>query len=109
MNKINHYIKKIFHRTDYSGLSVFGRGQTFDWKILLTFFLVIIGISLSFSVYVFLGVRAGNIFTDGSKPPVHNETINRDTLDSVIKDFNTRAEKLQTLQAQRPTFVDPSL
>ena len=109
MNKIKHYIKNIFHRTDFSGLSVFGRGQQFDWEILLSFFLLIMIIIVSFSVYVFLGVRAGDIFQDDYKAPAHNETINRDTLDHVIKDFDSHAENLKTLQAQKPVFVDPSL
>lgn len=109
MNNIKHYIKKIFKRTDFSGLSIFGHGQFFDWKILLTFFLLIMIVVVSFSVYVFLGVRAGDIFKDDNKVPVHNEVINKTTLDQVIKDFDIRAENLEKLQVQKPVFVDPSL
>lgn len=109
MHKIENHIKKLFRRTDFSGFSVFGRGQHFDWEMLLTFFLLVTVVAVSFSVYVFLGVRAGNLFKDDYKPPVHNETINRDTLDRVIKDFDSRAENLKKLQTQKPVFVDPSL
>lgn len=108
MRKTNN-IKKILCRTDFSGLSVFGRGQSFDWEILLTFFLVLMIIAVSFSVHVFLGVRAGDIFKDDYKAPVHNETIDKNALDKVIKDFSTRVENLKKLQAQKPVFVDPSL
>jgi hypothetical protein len=110
MNRIKHYIKKNFHRTDFSGLTIFGRGQQFDWEILLTFFLLVMIVAVSFSVYIFLGVRAGDLFKDDYKAPVHNETINRDVLDRVIRDFVTRAENLKNLQTQkRQVFVDPSL
>ena len=109
MNKIKSFFKKVFRRTDFSGLSVFGRGERFDWEILLTFFLLVTVAAVSFSVYVFLGVRAGDIFKDDNKAPVHDETINRNLLDQVIKDFDARAENLKKLQTQKPVFVDPSL
>lgn len=109
MNKPKQYIKKIFQRTDFAGLSVFGRGQQFDWEMLLTLFLVVMVVAVIFSVHIFLGVKAGDIFTDGFKPQVHNETINRNALDRVLKDFATRAETLKNLQTSRPVFVDPSL
>jgi hypothetical protein len=109
MNKIKHSIKKIFRRTDFGGLSIFGHGEHFDWKILLTLFLLVMVVAVSFSVYVFLGVRAGDIFSNTSKTPAHNDTISRGTLDNVIKNFDTRAENLKNLQSQRPVFVDPSL
>lgn len=109
MNKLKKYIKKTFYRNDFSGLSVFGRGQQFDWEILLTIFLLVMIAAVSFNVYVFLGVRAGDIFKDDYKALVHNDTIDRDTLDRIIKDFGTRAENLKNLRAQKPVFVDPSL
>ena len=109
MNKIKYYFKKIFHRTDFSGLSFFGRGQHFDWQVLLSIFLLVSIVVLYFSVHVFLGVRAGDIFTDDFKPPVHNETINKKTLDGVIADFNARVDNLKSLKATKPVFVDPSL
>ena len=109
MNKIKHYFKNIFHRTDFSGLSVFGRGQSFDWEVLLSLFLIAIIVLLYFSVHVFLGVRAGDIYTDDFKPPVHNESINKVVLDKVVKSFDVRAETLKSLKAQKPVFVDPSL
>jgi len=109
MNKTKFYFKKIFHRTDFSGLSVFGRGQSFDWEILLTFLILVMIVVISFSVHVFLGVRAGDLFQDGYKPPVHDATISRDVLTKVISDFATRADTLKNLQAQKPIFVDPSL
>lgn len=109
MSKTKHFIKKIFRRTDFNGLSLFGHGEHFDWKILLTFFLLVMIVVVSFSVYVFLGVRAGDIFKDDYKAPAHNETIDRDVLDQVIKDFNDRAANLKSLQTQKPVFVDPSL
>jgi hypothetical protein len=109
MNKTKNYIKNIFKRIDFSGLSVFGRGQQFDWEILLTSFLLLMIVAVSFSVHVFLGVRAGDIFQDDFKAPVRNETINKETLDRVIKNFETRAENLKTLQTQKPVFIDPSL
>lgn len=109
MNKIERYFKKIFRRTDFSGLSVMGRGSQFDWEILLVLFLLFMIVVVSFSVYFFLGVRAGDIFKDDYKAPVHSDTINRDVLDSIIKDFDVRAENLKNLQTQKPVFVDPSL
>jgi len=109
LNKIKSFVSKIFRRTDFSGLSIFGQGQHFDWKVLLAFFLLIIIIAVSFSVHVFLGVKAGDIFKDDFKPPVRNSTINREVLDGVIKDFNDRADKTRSLQVQKPIFVDPSL
>jgi hypothetical protein len=110
MEKIKHFIKKILHRTDFSGLTVFGHGQQFDWEILLTFFLLVIIIPIYFSIHIFLGVRAGDIFKDDYKAPVHDETIDRNVLDQVIKDFSTRAENLKKLQTEKkPVFVDPSL
>lgn len=109
MNKIKKYFKKFFHRTDLSGLTVFGRGQTFDWEILLIFFLLLVIIMLSFSVHVFLGVRAGDIFQNNNQAPVHSEVINRKALDQVISSYNTRSTTLKNLQTQKPVFVDPSL
>ena len=109
MNKIKLYFKKIFRSTDFSGLSVFGHGESFDWEMLLTFFLLVMVVTVSFSVYVFLGVRAGDIFKDDYKAPAHNETVDRAALDRVIKDFGDRAENLKSIQATKPTFVDPSL
>ena len=110
MDKIKHNIKKLSHQSDFSGLSVFGRGEGFDWEVLLAFFLVVIAIAVSFSVHVFLGVRAGDMFKDDDfKPPVHNENINKTVLDQVIKQFDTRAENLKKFQTQKPVFVDPSL
>jgi hypothetical protein len=109
MGKMKNNFKKLFQPNDFSGLSVFGRGERFDWEILLAFFLLVIILAVSFSVYVFLGVRAGDIFKDDYKVPTHNETINRDMLDKVIKNFDVRAENLKNLQTQRPVFIDPSL
>lgn len=109
MDKIKHNIKKFSRRTDFSGLSIFGRGEGFDWEVLMAFFLVVIAIAVSFSVHVFLGVRAGDMFKDDFKPPVHNENINKAVLDQVIKQFDARAENLKKIQVQRPVFVDPSL
>ena len=109
MDKIKHYIKKFFQRTDFSGLTVSGRGQHFDWEILLAFFLLVIIITVSFSVHVFLGVRAGDIFQVNSNSPKTSQTINREVLDQVIKDFGVRADALKKIQSQRPSFVDPSL
>jgi hypothetical protein len=109
MNKTKHYIKKIFRHTDFSGLSVFGRNQTFDWEILLAFFLLVTIVTVSFSVYVFIGVRAGDIFSNSDNTPVHNETIDRNVLDQVINNFATHASNLKSLQAQKPVFIDPSL
>lgn len=109
MNKIKHYFKKTFRRTDFSGLSIFNRGQRVDWEILLAVFLMVVIAAVSFSVYVFLGVRAGDIFKDSYKAPTNNEKIDKVVLDKVIKDFETRAENLKKLQTQKPVFVDPSL
>jgi hypothetical protein len=109
MDKIIHYFKKKFKRTDFSGLSFFGRGQSFDWKVLMIFFLLVMIVVISFSVHVFLGVRTGDMFKDDFVPVSHNETINRTVLDNVIKNFNDRAERLNSLQTKRPIFVDPSL
>ena len=109
MNKIKHILKKIFHRTDFSGLSVLGRGQRFDWEMLLSFLLLIFVIVVSFSVHVFLGVRAGDIFTDDYKPPVHNITINKTVLDNVLRKFDLKAMTAQKLETSKPVFVDPSL
>jgi hypothetical protein len=109
MEKTKNSFKKVFRRNDFSGLSVFGRGENFDWEMLLTFFLLVIVVAVSFSVYVFLGVRAGDIFKDDYKAPVHNETINREVLSKVIKSFDARAENLKNLRAQKPVFIDPSL
>ncbi|HAO64494.1 TPA: hypothetical protein DCQ44_00755 [Candidatus Taylorbacteria bacterium] len=109
MNTIKSSLNKIFYRTDFSGLSVLGRGQHFDWRALLTFFLAVMIVSVSISVHVFLGVRAGDIFTSNSSIPVHNDAINKDALDKVIRSFDARAENLKNLQLQRPLFVDPSL
>ena len=109
MEKIKHYIKKIYNRTDFSGLSVLGRGQRFDWEILLAFFFVVIIIAVSFSVHVFLGVRAGDIFQEAYQAPVHNVNINKKALDQLVKDFAVRADNLKNLRIQKPVFVDPSL
>lgn len=109
MDKIKHYIKKFFKRTDFSGLTVFGRGQHFDWEILLAFLLLVIIVTISFSIYVFLGVRAGDIFQVNSKVSKTSQTINREVLDLVITNFGVRADALKKIQSQRPFFVDPSL
>ncbi len=109
MDKIKNYFKKIFRRTDFSGLSICGRGQGFDWEILLTFFLLIMIIVVSYSVHVFLGVRAGDIFDEGSKTPPHNETIDKNNLNRIIQDFDAKAKILNSLQTQKPVFIDPSL
>jgi hypothetical protein len=109
MNKIKRYLNKVSPRTDSSGLSVFGRGQSFDWEILLIIFLFMIIVFVSFSVYVFLGVRAGDIFQDNDKVPIHNETINREVLDRTVNGLVVHTENLKKLQSQRPVFIDPSL
>lgn len=109
MNKIKHYFKNIFHRTDFSGLSIFGRGQSFDWEVLLSLFLLAVIVLLYFSVHVFLGVRAGDIYTDDFKPPIRNETINKVVLDKVVKDMDMRLEASKILKAEKNIFVDPSL
>jgi hypothetical protein len=108
MKKIQDTFKKIFHRTDFSGFSVFGRGEHFDWDVLLIFFLLVLVVTVSFSVRVFLGVLAGDIFGTGL-PAVHVVGIDTKTLSSTIKTFEVRSETLKGLQTKKPVFVDPSL
>jgi hypothetical protein len=109
MKKLKYYFHKIFKRTDFSGLSVFGRGQHADWEILLVFLVVILVGSVSFSINVFLDVRSGNAFQDDYKPPVRNMTIDKNKLSEVVKSFEKKAENLAAIQAQKKVFIDPSL
>ena len=109
MSKTKVSFKKRFQRTDFTGLSVFGRGQHFDWEVLMAFFLLVIIIAISFSVHVFLGEMAGDIFQINDKSPAHNDTINKNSLDQIVSSFAARADNLEKLQTQKPVFVDPSL
>lgn len=109
MDKIKVYLKKVLKSTEYNGLSVFGRGQSFDWKFLLSVFLLILIVAVSYSVHVFLGVKAGDIFQGDYVIPKHNDSINRAVLDKVVKSFDLRAQQLTQLQKNKPVFVDPSL
>ncbi len=109
MKKITTYLKNIFQRKDITGLSILGHGHHFDWKVLLSAFLLTIVGVLSFSVHVYLGVKAGDLFQAQGKADAPEVLINRAGLDQVLQVFDARAQKLKDLQAQEPVLVDPSL
>jgi len=108
MPKLQKNFKNVFERKDISGLSVFGRGHHFDWKVLLTlFFLVTFGVVL-FSTNVFLNVRSGDVSDTQSSPSVQTTLINKNGLKDVIDSFAARVQTLKTLQTGKSALVDPS-
>ena len=109
MNKFQTSIKNIFQRKDTSGLSIFGHGHNFDWKIMLSIFLLVVIIVVAFNTQLYLGVKAGDIFQSQNSSYTQPVLINRKFLEQILQKFSPRAENLKALQTQKPVLVDPSL
>ena len=99
----------MFKRSDLSGLSVLGHGQNFDWEILLSIFLIIVVSIAAYNTYVFLGVRAGDIFQVDKQPVTTPTLIDQITLKTVIDNFDARAKNYKDLETKHPVLVDPSM
>jgi len=80
-----------------SKLIFFGNPYT-DWKIAMAVSLFLGVIIISFSAYIFFGIRKGDLFLVPVKEIVVPKALNQGVLQDILDHFETKAEKFKELQ-----------
>lgn len=80
-----------------------------DWKILFVVFIVLNGIIIVFSAFLFLEINKGEIFLVEPATPSGIDTVDRNALREILFSFEEKAEQFEALKTSRPTLADPSL
>ena len=111
LNKIKSLIKKVEGPTFVGRLK---REQSLtnvkrDWGIMLSVFVLLVGASLMFSVYLFSQISRGEIFVVQFDNTGDVETIDKNLLQETISFFDNKEERFNELRDSPPSFVDPSL
>lgn len=80
-----------------------------DWEIIFSVFIAFILVSALFSVYLFLQINKGEIFTVRQNGNVSLDTINRTLLEDTLLFFENKQQRFIEMNKNKPRFVDPSL
>lgn len=108
---MNFQFNQLFRKlsgTGRAGMS-FGKNPSRDWRIVFSVFIVVLICLSVFSAYLFYATYRGDIFKIAQIDTVVLESLSRDSLDKVVSLFETKKDKLRTLERVAPAIADPSL
>ncbi len=103
---LKKYFGKLKFHHDYKTIS---SKAHHDWRIMLvTFFFLWIAIVLG-SLYMFVQIDRGEIFTSQTTQEENQATVSKKLLEETVEFFEGRKIKLEQLQTQKSIPADPSL
>ena len=80
-----------------------------DWKILLIFSMAIMVVVAAGNAYLYFKINNEQLFQGEAKAPSTAVTIDRESLERVIKEFKEKAGRFDGLSRQAPQVNDPSI
>ena len=96
------------HRT-HREFRTIGEKANNDWRSILLGFVILALGAVAMSFYVFIKVSKGEIFTVASETNSVKTDVDEEALESVMTHFQERKIYLDTLRANPPKRIDPSL
>ncbi len=78
-----------------------------DWKILLTFFLILLVASVYFDYYMYNNVASGDMYVRINKQELTVEKLKSVELSKIVDTFETKKEILKIVKVEN--LIDPSL
>lgn len=109
MQKFFSRFKFHYHRTDKTGLSVFGRGIHFDWEALLSLFMITVLIIVLINMKIFLQIRAGDIFKVNQVTETKTVGLDRKKLADTLAFFQSKIKTTDSVKGELQPLVDPAL
>lgn len=79
------------------------------WRYVLGIFIALVISMVGVSGYFFFEINNDDLFGTPKSEPEPKEVINREKLDRVLKDFQTRSDMMLDIQNSGNTAPDPSL
>lgn len=80
-----------------------------DWRTLVIVFVVLVIAVGSASFYIFIQIDRDEIFLAEEGEKARVKAFDAQKLKDTIQDFEQRKTDLETLRAERPNIIDPSI
>ena len=80
-----------------------------DWRTLFIIFTILVIAVGSVSFYIFVQIERDEIFLAKEGEQLRVRTFNAQKLKDTLKAFEQRRADLETLRAERPHIIDPSM
>ncbi len=80
-----------------------------DWRTLVIIFTILVIAVGSASFYIFVQIERDEIFLAKEGEKTNVKTLDTQRLKDTIKAFEQRKTDLETLRAERPSIIDPSM
>ena len=108
MSYFKDYITKS-HLPSFKGLPLFRINPENNWFNLVILFIIANLIILTITILSFYQINSDEIVSGAEVVASKSKTINRNSLEEVIKTFQKNGENFRTLIDQKPVFIDPSI
>ncbi len=80
-----------------------------DWGILMVISITLVVIFVSFSIFLFINITTGTIFTVAPEQGKSATTVNRSDLKDTLVVYRNKKDRYENLLRASPKVVDPSL
>ena len=77
------------------------------WYILIFFFLVFNIFIIAVSMYLYIEIYNGEIFSSPQKDSVLMEIIDKTKLTQIIEDYQNKTIKFQEIKLNKKNYIDP--
>ncbi|MEI6480466.1 MAG: hypothetical protein WCO12_03020 [bacterium] len=89
-------------------MSIFGRSQYNDWKIIMTVTTFGLFMAAIFGFCLYINFDAGD-FSNTTPSTAPSTKINKEVLNSVLEKMGDKQKNFEILKNSKPLFKDPSL
>ena len=80
-----------------------------DWKIMVMSFTVLVGITITINIYLFLQINSGTSLGGGQTVATSTGVVSKKNLEETVQFFQERKARLEDLKTIKPDVVDPSM